>query len=241
MAFALLYLLRGLAVLALTALLGGCLYANYTVERMPEPDRSRAGAASGAESEAPRGMVPLQKNRLVYSLDPAYHADPPACAVVVPADDLSLRSPLGPEVDQAVAAHLSAKLERVMGPVQRKRQVDRLKIDLDHPGDQRMFARTTRCRGLMSWRLTAASETFLLAWSGRHVAIELELKRMDNGRVLWRAAHGVERSGGGLPLSPVGLVIDTVRAGSFHGDRDVIRSMVHDAVRRMMTTLPSSL
>ena len=73
------------------------------------------------------------------------------------------------------------------------------------------------------------------------MGLELTLKRIGKKDILWQARHTASRGDGGLPLSPIGLVLDTFRAGRFMGDRDMLASMIHDVVRRLFITLPQTL
>jgi hypothetical protein len=226
-------------ILIASSFLAGCMAGGYSVEREPMGSLRNTSGASTKNEHAP---TPIQDDgqRVIFSLSPDYDRDPPACVVVRPADDVSARSVLAADVAQAVTIHLGAKFERVIGAAQLQRLLEKQKLDLDHPGDARAFAWKTRCRAVLSWKLTSASETFLLAFGARNIGLALTLKRFGEDDVLWQARHTTSRTGGGLPLSPVGLVMDTVRAGQFMGDRDMLPSMIHDVVRRLFTTLPES-
>jgi hypothetical protein len=228
-----------LFILIVSSFLAGCMASGYSVEReaMGSPRNT-----SGASSNNPHTPTPVQDDgqRVIFSLSPDYDRDPPACVVVKPADAISARSVLAADVAQAVTIHLGAKFDRVIGAGQLQRLLAKQRLDLDHPGDARAFAWKTRCRAVLTWKLTSASETFLLAFGARNIGLALTLKRFGKDDILWQARHTTSRTGGGLPLSPIGLVLDTVRAGQFMDDRDMLPSMIHDVVRRLFTTLPQS-
>jgi len=230
-----------LLMLILSLILSACMGSGYSIERQPLASaRNTSGPSSLHQPEA-SPLVSGDEGRIVFSLSDQYEQDPPACAVIRAADPGGAGSVLASTVEQAITVHLGGKLDRVIGPARRDRILRKQNLDLDHAGDARTFAWKTRCRAILSWRLTGASETFLLAWGGRRIGLELSLKRIGKQDMLWRASHATRRSGGGLPLSPVGLVMDTLRAGQFMGDRDMLASMVHDVVRRLFTTLPQGL
>ena len=232
-------------LLAPALLLTACVSSNYSVERVDLPHLQVASGTSREENPQPAknntGQQQENNQRLIYSLSPDWDRDPPVCAVIRPADEVSAGSVIAADVEQAVTIHMGGKMDRVIGAQQRNRILRKQKLDLDHPGDARTFAYSTRCRAILTWKLTAASETFLLAWGTRNVGLELTLRRIGQKDILWQARHAVSRSDGGLPLSPVGLVLDTVRAGRFMGDRDMLASMIHDVVRRLFTTLPDTI
>jgi len=225
--------------LALLGLLASCVGTTYS----PAKTANR-GAASGSEIEAPADagyQENIYERRVIYDLDPRYHRDPPACAVVLPADRQSAASALAPLVDEAVATHAAGSLDRVIAPRERDRRVRALAVDLHHPGDQQTFARATRCRAILTWRLTEASQTYAVALSSRRIGLQLTLTRIGQTAPLWQAEHIAARSDGGVSLNPFGLLIDSIRAGKFNNDRDIMPSMIHDVVRRMLTTLPASI
>ena len=64
--------------------------------------------------------------------------------------------------------------------------------------------------------------------------------RAADGHVLWRARHIADRSGGGLPVSPIGIVIDTYSSAQFSSDREIAESVVDDALRRLVRSLPDA-
>jgi len=202
--------------------------------------------AGATEFDKPQPAVKKETTRnlqqyVVFDLDPRYHRDPPACAVIRPADDKNATSVLATEVDMAVATHAAGYLERVIAPRQRDRLVRKLAVDLNHSGDQQVFARSAGCRAELTWRLIEASQTYAVSLSSRRVGLELVLRRFDQDEPLWQAQHITERSDGGLSLSPFGLLIDSVRAGRFNQNKDIMPSMIHDVVRRMLTSLPPTI
>jgi hypothetical protein len=232
--------LPGFALTA-TLVLSGCVASGYTVERQPLASPLAASGASAKVVQTPSQAQPqTDGQKLIYSLSQDFDRDPPACAVVVPADIVSKNSVLAADVALAVGLHLAGKLDRVIGTRELNRILRKQNLDLDHPGDARAFAWKTRCRAILTWKLTSASETFLMAYGARQIGLELILKRIGKTDVLWQARHTTSRSGGGLPLSPVGLVLDSVRTGQFMNDQDMLPSMINDVVRRLFTTLPDS-
>ncbi len=201
-------------------------------------------AAFGTEIEdetQPVYQESIYEQRVVYELNPRYHRDPPTCAVVLPADRQSAASALAALVDDAVATHAAGYLSRIIAPRERDRRVRTLAVDLSHAGDQQVFGHATRCRAILTWRLTEASQTYVVAMSSRRIGLQLVLTRIGAAEPLWQAEHIAARSDGGMSLNPFGLLIDSIRAGKFNNDQDIMPSMVHDVVRRMLTTLPPSI
>jgi hypothetical protein len=64
--------------------------------------------------------------------------------------------------------------------------------------------------------------------------------RAADGHVLWKARHIADRSDGGLSLSPIGIAVDTYSSTQFLSDREISDSVVDDAVRRIVRSLPDA-
>ena len=229
------------SIIVTVFLLSACVSNGYRIDRQ-EMDQPQLTSGSSSMAEMPEAPSTVDDEQAVtYSLSPDFDRDPPACAVIRASDQASAKSVIAKDVEQAVAIHLGGKLNRVIGARQRERILRKQRLDLDHTGDARAFAWKTHCRAILSWRLTAANESFFLAYGTRKVGLELTLKRIGKKDILWQARHATSRADGGLPLSPIGLVMDTFRAGRFMADRDMLASMIHDVVRRLFITLPETL
>ena len=80
---------------------------------------------------------------------------------------------------------------------------------------------------------------YALVWAKAQVGIQLQLEHGRRGIVMWRARHVATRSEGGLPLTPVGAVVNAFWAAQFQADREEIATLIDKAVRRIMRTFPS--
>ena len=72
------------------------------------------------------------------------------------------------------------------------------------------------------------------------IGIEVKMVRAGNGQLLWRARHVANRSEGGIPFTPIGVVVDGYSSTRFSADREIIDSVVDDAVRRLVASLPNA-
>ena len=68
----------------------------------------------------------------------------------------------------------------------------------------------------------------------------MTLSRIADQKDVWRARHLARRSEGGISLSPIGAIADTVFSTRFASDRDVVEGVIDDAVRRMLVPLPNA-
>lgn len=190
--------------------------------------------AYGAPAE---GDDPLMGREVTYRLERAIYSTLPRCAVVLPAGGKAppaVARLAGPALER----YLSARIPRVIGPVERRRLERKHGVQLGHEGDLRHFAKVTGCETYLRWRVLAAEDSYFLVWSQRRIGIEAALHRTADDVLLWKAAHVGRRSDGSLPLSPFSVPFAAFEAGSFKGDGDVLPSMVDDVVRRLMVTLP---
>ena len=211
----------GRAVLLLAALLtlAGCMTTSYGA--FDQPDES----------------VPLVQRRVEFEVTSAFHRNPPDCVVVLPLRGTSDQG-YARSVERALARHLSLRIPRVIGPLERRRLERQLSVDLANPIDWQSFARLSGCRSALEAGLLEARDDYVLVWAQRTVALEAALVRLDDRSLLWRARHLGRRSDGGLPLSPVSLAMEGAAATSFAVDEDIAPSLVDDVVRRMTVTLP---
>lgn len=67
------------------------------------------------------------------------------------------------------------------------------------------------------------------------------MTRGPHRRLLWRARHIAERSEGGIPFSPLSVVVDGITSARFAADREIVDSVVDDAVRRIVASLPDAI
>lgn len=178
---------------------------------------------------------PLVARQVFYKVEQSFYDTPPECVVVL--------MPEGPRdaavlLEEAIARHLTGRIRRVIGPGQRRRDERHLAFDTDDESDLRRYAQAIKCPTLLRSRITEAENGSALVWSGRRFGASLELVNADSDIVLWRAAHSTNRSEGGVPLSPLSFPSNIFAALRFQQDVDQLPSMVEDAVRRMVVTLP---
>lgn len=69
------------------------------------------------------------------------------------------------------------------------------------------------------------------------IAVQLQYKHQSK-ETLWQAYHITSRHQGGIPISPVGLAVNIVKAESLRHDTDIFPSLVDDAIRRVLVSLP---
>ena len=77
-----------------------------------------------------------------------------------------------------------------------------------------------------------------MVWAERQIGLAIGLIDLRDDAVLWRARHAARRGAGGAPLSPLSLLVSTGAAARFAADADVPLSLLDDALRRTLATLP---
>ncbi len=207
--------------LAVTASLGGCAQTTYT----------------GMDKK--ESATPILERRVAFQMKQAFFHNPPSCAAVV-SKSAKVPATIRRAVEESVERHLATKFRRAIGGAPTRRIADRIAIDLDHPGDRRVFAKQTKCDGLVEIRLDAVEDDYMVLWTNRAVGISLRLIRASDQKLLWQARHKAGRGDGGLPFSPLSLPVSITRAARVKGDAEIFYSIADDAVRRMMRTLPDT-
>ncbi len=181
--------------------------------------------------------VPLFERRVAYRISDNFYRNPPDCAVILALGDTAFPA-LNDLVEGALFRHMVGKLRRVIGPLERRRITRRLAVDLKNPADGRVFARMERCAAFVRATVTVAANDFVLVWARRSLGLDIALVGFADQTVHWQARHSASRSDGGLPLSPFSVPMSIFEAARLHADDDILPSMVDDAVRRAVATLP---
>lgn len=176
-----------------------------------------------------------------FELDPAYRNAFPDCVIVMPATTTSALKSLAPMVEASLAHHMTRKISRVIGPQAREIVARRKSLDLDDPDDQDELANGLDCDAFVFPNISGAGQRNLIVWSQIKIGLEVRMVRSGDRHVLWRARHVADRSDGGLPLSPVGIAVNAFTSARFSIDyRDVTVSVIEDAVRRIVQSLPDA-
>ena len=116
----------------------------------------------------------------------------------------------------------------------------RMACDLVRSEDRLALAEALDCDTIVVTELTGADHSFLLVWSEVRIGLDVRLVRIRDQRVLWRGRHVADRSAGGLPLSPLGIAAQAFSSVRFSSDPEVWHSVLDDAVRRIVSTLPDA-
>ena len=212
---------QGFRILGIIVSLNGCSQTTY----------------SGFESSG--GTTPFQSRMVRFEMSDWYFRDPPDCITVLPVKDVDDRRFTG-MVEEAVARHLSGKIKRIIGPVERQNLERRLAFDLGNVGDRRRFTGQMQCRHYAQPEINNVENTYALVWAEKNLDLGLRIHGYDDKILLWRASHRASRGDGGLPVSPFSLGTALFSAGRAHNDRDMFPSMVDDSFRRMLKKLPDT-
>jgi hypothetical protein len=161
----------------------------------------------------------------------------PECTIILKTATGPGLQKLGPVVEEALSRHLSRKLGRVVDAADRSVFSQRAALDLVHEADIQALAQLTNCSTYLRSRVVGSAKTNLLVWSQIQVGIEVAMIRATDGVVLWRARHMAQRSDGGLPLTPIGAIVDAYTSIKFSSDREITESMIDDTVRRIVKSI----
>jgi hypothetical protein len=161
----------------------------------------------------------------------------PECTIILKTETGPGLQKLGSIVEEALSRHLSRKLGRVVDAADRIVLAQRAALDLVHEADIQALALQTNCSSYLRSRVIGSGKTNLLVWSQIQVGIEVAMIRATDGVVLWRARHMAQRSDGGLPLTPIGAIVDAYTSIKFSSDREITESMIDDTVRRIVKSI----
>ena len=182
--------------------------------------------------------VPLRT--VAVEVDDAYFGDFPDCTIIMPTRTAAGLEYFKPLVEEALSHHMTKKMSRVVGGTERDIRARRASLEIGRTEDRRGLAKETGCKTLLYSRVVGPGHTYLVVWSQVQIGLEVVMLRAADGHVLWKARHIADRSDGGLPLSPIGLAVDTYSSTQFSSDREIAESVVDDAVRRLIRSLPDA-
>lgn len=176
---------------------------------------------------------------VAFDIDRAFYTDFPDCVLIMPASLVKGDGRFATLIEAALGRHLMVKFTRVVDPVERDVAVRRLAADLAQREDRLAVAEAVRCHTFVFTDLLEPRLEYLVFWTQVRVGLEVRMVRAGDGHVLWRARHEATRDEGGLPLSPVGAVVKTFSSTRFANDYEVVESVIDDAVRRLIVSLPN--
>lgn len=209
--------------------------------------RAVALACGIAVAAVGTGCAPLPADSLVAGPVPAEHRlsdafwrRAPDCVLVLPATTDATGGAVSPRsVERALATHLSGRVARVIGPDRRTAETRYLALDLHRPEDRARYAELSGCGHGVELSV-AGGRSFALVWAGATLSLEASLVDLASGAVLWTARHRASRGDGGLPTSPLGLLVAVGRAGRIATDRNLTASVLADGLRALTASLPDT-
>ena len=182
--------------------------------------------------------VPLRT--VAVQVDDAYFSDFPDCTIIMPTRTAAGLENFKPLVEEALGHHMTKKVSRVVGRTERDMRARQASLEVGRTKDRKGLAEATECKTLLYSRVVGPGHTNLVVWSQIQIGLEVVMLRAADGHVLWRARHIADRSDGGLPVSPIGIVIDAYSSAQFSSDREIAESVVDDALRRLVRSLPDA-
>ena len=186
--------------------------------------------------------IPNPASRTVMvEITDAYHDDYPDCVVVMPPAAAPGLKRFPELVEASLSLHLTRKIARVVSGAERDLAARRMAADLVNPDDLDAFMGALGCDAVVTSRVLGPGRTFAVVWSQVRIGLEVRMTRTRDRRLLWRARHIAERSEGGIPFSPLGVVVDGITSARFAADREIVDSVVDDAVRRIVASLPDAI
>jgi hypothetical protein len=192
----------------------------------------------GLENDDP---MPGGAARIVgVQIDHSFIDEFPDCTIIMEPDTGPGLQQFKPMVEEALGRHLTRKFTRVIDATERRRISRKSALDLRHREDRIDLAKISDCDTLLRARVVGPGKTYLLVWSQMQVGIEVIMMRVHDSKMLWRARHMADRSEGGIPFSPIGIVVDAYSSVQFSSDREISESVIDDAVRRIVRSIPNS-
>lgn|GEM_PF-832618 len=191
-------------------------------------------------SQKTSAQAEMNSKDVNFKISGLYYRDPPECVVVM--ETKTDKQPaMARMISIALARHLGEKIDRVIFPRKRVYIAKKQGYDLSNKQDLRRFSQFSKCRFYVNAELYDLGDEFAVVFSEKHVGIKIDMMRFEDDEPVWQAAHTVWRADGGMPLSPMGALGGIASAAMFSSDTEILPSLVDDAMRRMVRTLPPDM
>ena len=193
------------------------------------------------ESSGNNESIPLSRE-VAYEVGREFYVDMPDTVCILFPKAKGGQQHYAQLVERELTHSLRGKISRVVGSTERRIAIRELALtpDLDDPEVRRLLAKHLDCETFVFSKVEGGP-TNLLVWSQFSLSINARLEKVSNGNPLWRARTEATRSDGGLPLSPGSIISNTFFSARFAADEvDVTASVIADAVRRIVHTLPDA-
>lgn len=177
-----------------------------------------------------------------FEITREFYVDIPDCVVVLPAVPQGGQQHYDQLVEQDLSRQLRGKISRVIDPIQRRITTRELALpaDLGNPADRLLLAGELDCDAVVFFEVKGG-QTSLLFWSKFSIVVDVRMEKVSNGKTIWQARTEATRSDGGLPLGPFSIFANAFNSARFVADEaDVGASVISDAVRRLIQTLPDA-
>jgi hypothetical protein len=173
-----------------------------------------------------------------FHLANAFYETPPNCVMILPINLKGINKSTAHMVEDAVSRHATNRFDKTITSRHVKFAARKRALDPTHLGDRKRLGRLLRCDAQLEIKTVGVENFYALVWADLSVALQLTLVRSRDHALLWRGKHKARRADGGLPLTLIGAGARMFAAGKLAGDTDVLPSMIDDAVRRVMVSLP---
>ncbi|WP_135075149.1 tetratricopeptide repeat protein [Terasakiella sp. SH-1] len=181
-------------------------------------------------------------NEVHFKVYDSYKQSPPNCVAVLPltnehdnSEKASLSFDEGKAVRQAFYAHLAPQGKRDI----ELPRVDFLLNKLDEKDTDKLEAMkgVLNCDAIIRGKLVEFESQFFGVYSRVAVGAEMEMVRLSDGELLWKARHIAQSHGGGVSLSPIGLAMGILDAATNMEEEQTLR-LIDDLSRRLVSTIP---
>ncbi len=156
----------------------------------------------------------------------------PDCVMIIPNETTP-----DPVMEVALARHAFSVFPKVYSANQIMRYSRKQALDPNKSNELKQIGAKFSCHTALSWTYWSNEGINVGVWAQKRAGLHLTLTSLD-GKLLWQAKHSAVRSQGALPTSPLGVLSGALLATQLTMNEDVDHSLIDDALRRMVLTLP---
>lgn len=190
-----------------------------------------------ASPNSEKNMNPIEEV-VWYEVKDGYYRLAPNCVVILPIYLSERDAHNNQAVEESLARNISVNFSKIIQTTELRRIAKANGYDLQNPSHVQSIAKLSQCQTILNAQAWGGEDIDIGFWTQKRVGLELNLQD-DKGNILWQARHVATRSDGAMPISPLGAIAGLAIAANFRNNQEAEYSLIDDAIRRMVKTLPN--
>ena len=186
-------------------------------------------------------------NPVHFKMDDSFKTSPPQCIAILPLINKMNKEQGGNKETKNKLLKLTDKsLEQLRWSLYSQlapypyndvelATVNKVLASVDNKTNYAAIGKALKCDALLLGEVTDYHSEFFGIYSDTAIGVNMKLIRAKNGNVLWEGSPVATNRGGGVPFSPIGLIVGLYSATENLSDEQLVR-VEDDVFRRLLST-----